>query len=52
MFPEAGGVLTDLQGTPLSLDLDPARYRREYAIAGGPPALHRPLIAVAHEAGF
>lgn len=52
MFAEQGGLLTDLQGHPIHLELNPATYLRNYPVIGAKPALHRQVIEVAREAGF
>ena len=52
MFAEAGGRFTDLQGRDIRLELDPAKYQRSYAVAGGNPTLHQQVIALAKEAGL
>jgi myo-inositol-1(or 4)-monophosphatase len=52
MFPEQGGVMTDLQGHPIRLDLNPASYLRNYPAIGAKPALHRAVLEAARESGF
>ena len=44
MFPEAGGVFTDLQGRAFPLDLGPDACLRNYPVLGAGRALHRPLV--------
>jgi myo-inositol-1(or 4)-monophosphatase len=44
MFPEAGGVLTHLDGTRIKFDLSPRGFDRSYAVAGAKRGLHRQLI--------
>jgi myo-inositol-1(or 4)-monophosphatase len=48
---EAGGRLTDLRGLPLALSLGDDACHRPYAVAGGSPALHEPLVALLAEPG-
>ena len=43
---EAGGRLTDLNGMPLAFSLGDDACHRPYAVAGGSPALHEPLVAL------
>lgn len=52
MFPEQGGLLTDVQGNPIRLDLNPASYLRDYPVIGAKPELHRQVLEAAHDAGF
>ena len=52
MFAEQGGMLTDLQGAPIRLELDPASYLRDYPIVGASPVLHRQVMELSRAAGF
>lgn len=52
MFPEQGGVLTDLRGAPLQLELAPDKFLRSYSIIGAKPGLHRQILKISREAGF
>jgi myo-inositol-1(or 4)-monophosphatase len=44
MFPEAGGVFTDLEGRPIEWDLGPSAPERVYPIVGASRSLHPGLI--------
>jgi myo-inositol-1(or 4)-monophosphatase len=52
LFPEAGGLFTDLQGRDIRLELDPEKYLRSYAVVGANPALHEQVVKLAKAAGF
>jgi myo-inositol-1(or 4)-monophosphatase len=41
---EAGGIYSDLQGKPLSLDLSSTAATREYAVLAGAPQLHQHVV--------
>ena len=45
MFPEAGGVLTDLSGAPIRLDLGAEATRCNYPVLGASTTLHPALVA-------
>ncbi len=44
MFPEAGGVFTDLRGRAFSLELGPGACERNYPVLGAGQALHSSLV--------
>lgn len=49
LFPEAGGVLTGLDGRPLAFEPGPDALQRIYPIAAASHALHPQLIALTRE---
>jgi len=52
LFPEAGGRFTDLKGDDIRLELDPAKYLRNYAVLGSNQVLHQEVLTLAKDAGF
>ena len=52
LFPEAGGRLTDLHGGEIHLELDSAKYLRNYAVVASNPRLHQQVLKLVKEAGF
>ena len=52
MFPEAGGIITDLRGRVIELELGTKAPLCNYAVVGGYPTLHKQVLALARKAGL